>query len=172
MLCERCFKKHATISITQIVNGKKSELNICEDCAKEEGAEASISNLPQIFTKMLLDVLKQRERDANLAGREFGPRKCSSCGYSWEDFRKSGLLGCDKCYVSFKQPLADVVKQIHGTARHTGEQAKSKQKGKSAEEIRAILEGSLREAVLKEEYEKAAEIRDKIRSLKRDDRIS
>ena len=166
MLCERCFERHATISIIQIINGEKTELHICENCSEGEGIEAIVSNLPQIFTKMILDVLKQKEKEAKRTGGKYAVRKCSSCGYSWEEFRKTGPLGCDKCYVFFKEQIIEIVKQAQGQSLHVELKQESKRSFETAEDKSTLLENALQKAVQNEEYEKAAKLRDKIRSLK------
>lgn len=38
MLCENCGKRPATVHYTQIINGLKTEMHLCEVCAKQKGA--------------------------------------------------------------------------------------------------------------------------------------
>lgn len=37
MNCEECGKRQATLHLTKIVNGEKTEYHICEQCAQEKG---------------------------------------------------------------------------------------------------------------------------------------
>src|SRR5690625_7078724 len=37
MSCQECGKRPATLHFTQVINGKKHEMNVCEVCAKEKG---------------------------------------------------------------------------------------------------------------------------------------
>lgn len=37
MLCENCGKNEATIKFTQIINGNKIEMMICEECGEKWG---------------------------------------------------------------------------------------------------------------------------------------
>ena len=39
MTCDICGKKEATVHLTEIVNDKMTKLHLCEECAKEKGAE-------------------------------------------------------------------------------------------------------------------------------------
>ncbi len=165
MLCQRCFKKNATVNITQIVNGQKQEISLCGECAKEMGFSQAVSNLPQIFTGLMLDILKSKEQQSGLPVRHTGTQQCPFCGYSWEEFQRTGLLGCDKCYSSFYGQIREVLEKIHGNARHIGHGPVGTG-GEPSEYNLAVLERALQEAIKKEEFEKAAEIRDKIRSLK------
>ncbi len=166
MLCERCFKKNATITITHIVNGQKQELNLCEDCAREAGINQAMTNLPQIFTGLMLDILKSKQNQAGLPVRHTGVMRCPFCGYSWEEFQQTGLLGCDKCYSSFYSQIKKVLREIHGNVHHIGQRPEETAAPEPSDYNLDILERALEEAIKKEEYEKAAELRDKIRTLK------
>ena len=42
MLCEKCNKRVATIHLIKLINGEKSEVRLCESCAKE------ISDIPLV----------------------------------------------------------------------------------------------------------------------------
>ena len=166
MLCEKCFKKNATVTIAQIVNGQKQEIHLCESCAKEIGLSQAAANLPQLFAGIMMDILKAKQEQSGLPVRHTGVTHCPFCGYSWEEFRRTGLLGCDKCYSSFYNQVRQVLKEVHGNVRHIGKRPESS----PAEEVSGynlnLLQRALQEAIKKEEYEKAAEIRDKIRTLK------
>ena len=37
MICDVCQDKHATVYLTQIVDGQMQKVNLCEDCAKDKG---------------------------------------------------------------------------------------------------------------------------------------
>jgi|Deesub1362B_J571_1020462.scaffolds.fasta_scaffold06721_3 protein arginine kinase activator len=165
MLCQKCFKKTANISVTQVVNGQKQELHVCSACAEEMGLNKAVTNLPQIFTGLMLDILKHKEQQAGLPVRYSGTTHCPFCRYSWQDFERTGLLGCPMCYSTFYEKIKKVLKNIHGTARHIG-QRPDEERTVPGEANLSLLEKALQEAIEKEEYEKAAEIRDKIRSLK------
>ncbi|HOE56509.1 MAG TPA: CtsR family transcriptional regulator, partial [Bacillota bacterium] len=36
MLCDECVKRPATVHITKVENGKKSDIHLCEQCAMEK----------------------------------------------------------------------------------------------------------------------------------------
>ena len=165
MLCQHCYKKNATISISQVENNEQKEINLCESCAEKEGFSQTISNLPQIFTGLMLDILKYREKQNGLPVRHAESGLCPACGYSWDDFKRTGLLGCDQCYITFNQQIKGVLKRIHGSTKHVGKRPNTNNEF-TVEQNLQFLERALQEAVKKEEYEKAAIFRDKIRSLK------
>lgn len=98
--------------------------------------------------------------------------KCPKCGLSYDDFKKTGRLGCSQCYSTFEATLVPLVKRIHGSAEHFGkapaEVAKTpkpaaKKKPNRLEE----LKGRLQRAVKLEEFEEAAKLRDKIREFEK-----
>ena len=39
MLCDNCKKNEATVHMTRVVNGKKSERHLCNACAKQQGED-------------------------------------------------------------------------------------------------------------------------------------
>ena len=161
MQCDVCTKKKATVHLTEIVDEQMSEMHLCEDCAREKNVQ-----MEQQFG--LADLL------AGLA--DFGKQvkdvekikiKCSNCGMNYEDFRKFGRLGCSECYVSYQEHLGNLLKKIHGSNRHVGKtptkiQAQTPQtKSESLEELKQQLQ----QAVHSENFEKAAQLRDKIHEL-------
>ena len=161
MQCDICTKKKATVHLTEIVDEQMSEVHLCEDCAREKNVQ-----MEQQFG--LADLL------AGLA--DFGKQvkdvekvkiKCSNCGMSYEDFRKFGRLGCSECYVSYREHLGNLLKKIHGSNRHLGKtptkiQAQTpRTKSESLEELKQQLQ----QAVKSENFEKAAQLRDKIHEL-------
>ncbi len=165
MQCDVCGKKKATVHLTEIVDEQMSEMHLCEDCAREKNVQMEqqfgladlLAGLSD-FGKPSKDVEKVKVR-------------CSHCGLGYEDFRKFGRLGCSECYVSFKEQLANLLKKIHGSSRHLGKapvkmQPKLlKQKDKEKNEGLEDLRKQLQEAIQAENFEKAADLRDKIRAL-------
>ena len=161
MQCDICGKKKATVHLTEIVDEQMSEMHLCEDCAREKNVQ-----MEQQFG--LADLL------AGLA--DFGKQvkdvekikiKCANCALSYEDFRKFGRLGCSECYVSFREHLGNLLKKIHGSNRHLGKVPAAipaqppKTKSENLEELRRELD----QAVKSENFERAAQLRDRIHEL-------
>ena len=100
-----------------------------------------------------------------------GPRArattCARCGATFQDFRESGRLGCSDCYRTFEVPLRDLLRRLHGSTHHLGERyaerepAAPRSRGQQAAELRE----QLRLAVETENFELAAELRDRLRVL-------
>jgi protein arginine kinase activator len=95
---------------------------------------------------------------------------CPRCGGSLQDFRESGRLGCPDCYRSFEVPLRDLLRRLHGSTQHVGERyADAEREGAlpamQARPQAAELREQLRLAVETENFELAAELRDRLRVL-------
>ncbi|MEA1940557.1 MAG: UvrB/UvrC motif-containing protein [Candidatus Caldatribacteriota bacterium] len=173
MLCQICKKNEATIILTRIVNGEKREIHICENCAKLFFSnELTVLSLPQFnLNNLLIGLLNAidlygQEEEA-IAVKEL---KCQNCKLTYDEFRKSGKLGCSECYQYFREKLIPLFKKLHGNTQHRGKvphQAEGKlNKIKKVE----YLKKELQDAVSKEKYEKAAQIRDRILKIKGDPR--
>ena len=92
---------------------------------------------------------------------------CSNCYTTYAEYRETGKLGCSKCYEAFEKQLKPILKNIYGYDEYIGKIPK-KVEGDVyiSKEIRILKEDLIR-AVEKEEYEKAADIRDKIKHLQK-----
>jgi protein arginine kinase activator len=158
-LCQYCSKREAKIHYTEIKDGKKTEMHICEQCAQAK-------NVVLAFPSMLQHIVK----GAPVAGAETEavPATCPGCGLAYAEFKAKGRLGCPRCYGAFAPVLVPLLEKVHGKARHVGrtpERVRGVQQ--SRREIERI-EAELQEAVSGEQYEKAAALRDRLRKLKGD----
>ena len=58
MLCEICHEKEATVRITRIHHGNSESHNLCQDCAKQYGAEdPEAQDLSKAIFKLLAGAL-------------------------------------------------------------------------------------------------------------------
>ncbi|MCF8012706.1 MAG: UvrB/UvrC motif-containing protein [Clostridiales bacterium] len=165
MLCERCQKKEATVFYTEIINGQKKQLNLCEECAKELHSQG-FDFMPQLnFHNFLGSILGHNI--SNFTKTSLGANKCEVCGLSEEEFAQKGLLGCGNCYENFGNTLDSLVRSIHGTNIHNGKvPEKTSDRVKYKKEIES-LRSQLKQAVAKEQYENAAKIRDSIKEIEK-----
>lgn len=60
MFCEHCHGRVANVHLVRIVNGKKSELHLCNECAKGERFKQTENllnySMPSILGKRLFDI--------------------------------------------------------------------------------------------------------------------
>jgi protein arginine kinase activator len=91
--------------------------------------------------------------------------RCSACGSTLKEFRESGRLGCAQCYESFAAHLRDLLRRLHGSSQHVGERyAVPGAAGATDPRLQLLdLKEQLRRAVEMENFELAAELRDRIR---------
>lgn len=163
-LCERCKKAQATFHLTNIGrDGAKVERHLCDSCATEEG----LLHSPKT-TIDLNELLENFIAGGKGAAAELSNVVCDECGLSYIEFRNQGLLGCPNDYTVFKEQLARLLERTHGGAdMHTGKTPKSVGViPKPHVDIRR-LKRQLEDAVAAEDYERAAELRDKIQELEK-----
>jgi len=162
MLCDHCSKKKATVHLTEIIDEQISEMHLCEDCAREK----SVKMEQQFGLADLLAGLSDFGK--HIKGAESVNIKCSSCGMTYDEFRKFGRLGCSQCYESFQTYLNTLLKKIHGSNHHLGKSPKgvSKLPKKKTENIQE-LKKQLVNAIQIEDFELAAKLRDKIKDLEK-----
>jgi protein arginine kinase activator len=171
MLCEICNKRVATIHLTQIVNNQKVEMYVCDQCAKEKGMYGfEMPFLVGNFFASFLGLNNNSNSSDSSETKLYTPQyqatiTCSKCGMSLEEFQKTGRLGCSTCYDTFGEVLKPLIKRLHGSLQHTGKVPVRFSKTVSITREIAKLKDLLNKAIEKEEYEKAAEIRDKIKDL-------
>ena len=67
MLCEKCNKRVATIHLIKLINGEKSEVRLCESCAKEISDISLVGSLGSIDEISIPNILEEEyERAAVL----------------------------------------------------------------------------------------------------------
>lgn len=164
MLCQKCNKQQAKIHVTKVINDQRIDLHLCEDCAGENiqiGYEHPFTI--NSFLSSFLDIPSEYQVKGVVSPKK--DYKCSSCGLTFEEFKSNGKLGCAQCYNIFSDRLVPILRRIHGNAHHSG---KLPQRTGGTIKVKKEIEKlrvQLNKAVKDEEYEKAAEIRDKIRTL-------
>lgn len=163
--CDQCREREAVVHLTQIANDQKVELHLCERCAAERGVE-TVATLGKIPVGSFVAALgKSSETMSALAGIA-AAGACPACGATLTDFRESGRLGCSQCYQAFEAPLRDLLRRVHGSSRHRGERYTPAGDGTEAEVSTMVeLRDQLKAAVQTENFELAAELRDRLRAV-------
>jgi protein arginine kinase activator len=164
MQCEVCQNKEATIHLTEIADGVRTEMHLCEHCAQEQGV-GSKSYIPlNELLSNLLSVGPKGEEPAQSDTREL---VCPDCGHTIEKFQEKAVLGCPKDYDIFEKQLLPLIKKAHdGATCHCGKiPANTSTDAKKQLEI-VQLRKQLDEAVRREDYELAAKLRDKLNEYK------
>ena len=167
MRCQQCHEREAVVFLTQLAQDQEVHLQLCERCAAEKGVEnaATLGKTP-VGTFLAL-MGKNMESAASLPG--LAPAgACPTCGATLNDFRESGRLGCGDCYRAFEAPLRDLLRRLHGSSRHLGKRysPSGEDTGRPDAEVEATrIRDQLERAVRSENFELAAELRDRLRQL-------
>lgn len=167
MICEVCKQREATVHITKIINGNKHEINMCETCAKQNEGFNLTGQIefgsPFSFQNILSGIMEYVNQPSQVARNS--KLSCENCGTTYEDFKRTGRLGCSECYERFSNTLTPIIKRVQGNIEHVGKIPKKSGKDIMEKKRLLKLKEDLQKAITAEEYEKAAEIRDLIRSL-------
>ncbi|MFM7816585.1 MAG: UvrB/UvrC motif-containing protein [Verrucomicrobiota bacterium] len=163
MLCQFCKKAAAKVHYTQIVANEVKKVDLCEACAKEKGADD-----PTVYS--IADVLlglgasqKMEEATASTGNTV----TCPGCGFTQADFKKTGRLGCSRCYEVFADGLEQLLKGMHRGTQHKGKCPPAVQRTVDSQNLLQRLESELQAAIAKEDFELAATIRDQIKEARK-----
>lgn len=155
-VCDLCGKQEATLSVRQLdKEGRATELAICAECARKRGF-TSVEDLKKNAAEILAE-LKAR------IGEQGDETVCPRCKLSYADFKRSGRLGCAECYRTFAEQLQPLIRRLQGAVQHVG---RSRQTGRKRAQERleiARLRAELEQAIRDEDYERAAELRDRLK---------
>ena len=197
MTCQRCKKNPATFFYEENVNGQKKKYVLCAECAEElrRSGELSMS-----FPSSPLSLFGDAGEDlfSGLFGGYALPathqprtKRCPLCGLRFSDIVNDGKVGCPQCYSTFADELAPTLSGIHGSAAHRGRRpvrlraagGKEAAKGSTGAEVGEIpvkeeavpdeltqLRAELKKAIEEEAFEKAAQLRDRIKGLEGSDK--
>lgn len=166
MICEKCKEREAVLNLSQMIDGEITDIWLCEKCVKKFGRTifnditgdrenyASFNNLLSIIFE---DIGKKKEK---------AKIQCSKCGTTLKDIENRRLIGCEECYKIFEKDITKMVEKNNTYNEHKGEiPNRLGEKIKNKRIIRE-LEKELEIAIAIEAYEKAAKLRDEIKSLK------
>lgn len=162
MKCQKC-EKPATFHITEI-DDEVSALHYCADCAelylKPSDDEAEVSD--EVGTS-LTKHYKMGQTAEEL--HQLDQKKCPVCETTFYEFRQSGRLGCPYDYEFFAEELNPLITNIHGETEHRGKEPVQKDDRVLQQTEMIRLRREMKDAIDREDYEMASQIRDQIRKL-------
>lgn len=182
MLCQNCKENEATVRYTEIINGEKRELILCEKCSKNLGVNDLNFSMPIDFSSFFGGILEDYESEGimNLGAKE-KELKCNFCNMTYSEFVKNGKFGCSNCYNTFESKITPMLKTIHGDNNYLGRKIKNvkqeepvienkkevkqeaKRNLKDSRNTLEELQDKLKLAIKEERYEDAAKYRDEIK---------
>ena len=169
MVCENCKERQATITITQLKNGHKSEQNYCEFCASKfhpfhfDLKEEPVS-LQQFITNWFgspqyINKTNQQKQTQTI--------QCQTCELTYKQFLKQGKVGCANCYEAFREQLPSILEKIQAGTSHVLEDESEAIETNDVQEQVQQLREQQKIAIEQERFEDAAKIRDTIKELQR-----
>ena len=162
MTCDQCHEREAIVHLTQIVDAEVTTLHLCERCAAEKGVEAPAVGKSPLGS--FLAAMGKEIADAEPAAA--ANESCERCGATLRNFRETGRLGCADCWKNFEPQLRELVRRLHGSSFHAGERYVAE--GAAEEDGAGLLTSlrvQLRAAIETENFELAADLRDRLRVL-------
>lgn len=186
MKCENCGKNEANVKYTQIINGEKKQMFLCQECSGKLGIDSNIHlNMPINFSSFLSDFFDDVSgiSPIPILGKTL---ECPKCGLTFDEFMNTGKFGCSNCYDEFESKIDPILKNIQGSNRHIGRlgsviegndikqdsakeiqsnQSENEQTNQKDAKLNHLeeLKADLKLAIKEERYEDAARIRDEIK---------
>lgn len=180
MKCQKC-DKVATFHITELTGSAPEELHLCEEHAQqylhrsdpqddanesapdERGASCSCERCDENDENF--DDASLKELTEDLMATDF--QACPFCGLGFQEFRKSGRLGCANDYRTFQDRLEPLLLAVHGASEHVGKRPSRFEKATAANSGATLvrLRNELNDAIETEDYERASVLRDRINEL-------
>ena len=189
MLCENCKMREATIKYVEVINGVKSEHNLCTHCASrlDIGQYSALFEGEFPLAELIAGIFGKTDSDRSKG--QYAQVVCPTCGTTYEEFMKNSRFGCADCYSVFDPLIGDNIRRLQGSESHVGKRpaghrmaengegaqaaadnADRQQSEKDAElpvaERIELLQSRIKGAVQREEYEEAAVLRDELKKLK------
>jgi protein arginine kinase activator len=169
MQCHECGSENATVHVKRREGDEEVSIHLCRACAQKMGWHDPLEDakfpLAHFISSMMQDMSSGLQRDRE----EEAVARCSECGLSFQEFSRTGRLGCGHCYEAFRPSMEELLRRIHGNTRHRGRRPESSPKERPTAQSTTLrqLKADLDRAIADEDFERAARIRDEIRELKK-----
>lgn len=149
--CQHCKKNPATVNYVEIINGDKFESRLCKSCY------ASLYG--ELHSKANGDIW------AGLFGVADAQKKvCPVCGTTYDDYERTGLLGCASCYDVFKDELLLSIERIQGKVCHVGKVGTNKDEFGLHRRLKSLQE-ELEVALREKRYADAGRLNKRIKQI-------
>ncbi len=160
MVCDVCREADAVVQLTEIEGNGVRLLHLCERCAAERGVETTLGAAKPEVSNFLQSVHQQMQATQGDAAR------CTFCSSTFRDFRTTGRLGCAHCYEAFEKSMRDLLRRVHGNSRHMGRRYEPPASNAIPDAGTVNeLRDRLKRAIQTEQFELAADLRDRLRGF-------
>ena len=166
MLCERCHAHPATVHMVQVVNGNRKEEHLCSECAEKEHVfQKEQSFFGNGFFDSPLDHFFGGSMLGHLLEDPFGTCTLEDQGGQFIEVSPEKLPENEDSYSRFKASIRPSFPK--GKNEIPVNEPKTKEKGDApaeSEELQALRK-ELKSCVDREDFERACEVRDKIKAI-------
>ncbi len=164
--CDQC-NRPATHHSVEIISGQKIEKHLCDLHAAEDGLVIKSAHTP--INELLTKFVKLHSGEEAIASATTN-LTCDNCGLTFAEFRETSLLGCPHCYKAFEQPLGPLLERAHeGGTHHIGKVPRRAGAGEQRQMALQRLRRQIDDAVVAEDYELAARLRDDIHQMEQEE---
>lgn len=156
--CGNIYIDNAGMHITEINKGEVTTFHVCLKCGRSylESPEGNSTTIPMEDVKVIdVEIEEDKPKKATVN------KKCSKCGLTLAQLRKTGRLGCKNCYEVFDEEIKAIVNVCQSSDLHIG---KRPQKRGFDEHIKE-LKLKRAKAIELEQYEVAGEITKQLKDL-------
>jgi protein arginine kinase activator len=179
MLCDICKQHEATIHIQEIVKNSKKAMHLCSECAVEKSQNDPSFDFGGFnLAEMLYNISEAEDGETPDFSSILEPTsdkqdikdvQCPECKWTLKALRQTGRVGCPHCYKVFHEVIVNALENMHRGKLHVGKKPNGKCADNSPNFMLELmnLQKELDEVIQREEYEKAAKLRDKITNLKK-----
>lgn len=160
--CSACGERESVVELSHVEDGEVKQVPLCAKCAAEKGIQTPAAQadtpLGSLLAALSGEGLKVVDKASDVP--------CPHCGATLDDFRTTGRLGCETCYQAFADQLRELLRRLHGSTTHTGKSHEPPRvTGESDAETTRVLRQRLTNAIAAEQFELAAELRDRLKGL-------
>ncbi|WP_440897227.1 UvrB/UvrC motif-containing protein [Amphibacillus sp. Q70] len=175
MKCEICQQRSASLHLTNFINGQKTEIHLCQQCAKEKGyldTEEDVYTIHDLLSGLFNDYSSSTTKtEAN----KHNPHElaCPHCHMTYQQFSKIGKFGCSQCYQIFSEYLNPIFRRVQGgNTKHIGKIPNRQHVHLQHKRLIQDYRDQLQQLINEERFEDAAEVRDKIKELEQKEKSS
>ena len=186
--CAKC-DKPAQYKIVKIQENMVEDYLLCAEHAQQVSKHLRLNQQANILS-MLQKILNQQTADGETVKADV---YCDNCHLSYEAYKKTLLLGCSDCYRSFEELLVKDLRRFHGAVSQDPDAIAELEEPDVEEEVAMndldeelatrvdadeelpappeadksmeTLKKQLRQAIENEDFERAAKLRDAVRSI-------
>lgn len=166
MLCERCHAHPATVHMVQVVNGHRKEEHLCSECAEKEHVfQKEQSFFGHGFFDSPLDHFFGGSMPGHLLEDPFGTRTLEDQGGQFIEVDPRKLPENESSYDRFKESIRPSFQKGKNEISVNEPKVKEKADAPAESEELQALRKELKSCVDREDFERACEVRDKIKAI-------